>query len=187
MIAFHIVKKNTWQNSLSLFENVNALYVTNNTVLIIIFMIVRMIYRYFRLTHHFQDVTKNDHLSGHVPASLHSRPDRPSKHIYIFIWHLIHFCQSQYPDFSNPLKLLHHHVVIRSVIRPEACGFGAAEMVVLSSQHPAVLSCQSLSRPRASPSFSAPFWKERDQDVLCEKNIGTILYCLLHLQIWLNR
>ena len=45
---------------MSLFVDANVLYVTNNAVLIIIFMIVRMIDRYSPLTNCFQDVTKGN-------------------------------------------------------------------------------------------------------------------------------
>ena len=46
MIAFHIVKMKMQHNLLSPFKDVIALYATNNTVLIIIFINVIMVYRY---------------------------------------------------------------------------------------------------------------------------------------------
>ena len=165
MIRLHVVQTKMQQNLLSPIEDTNALYATNKTVLIIIFMTVRMIYRHSCLTNHFQDVTKQGPLllCRHLPASLLTRVQTSlQQHVHIFIWHLIHFCHFRFPDFSNPLKSLQtpRCNTLNSLARLEACCFGAAEMVVLSSQRPAVLlhlACQSLSRPKASSSFSAPF------------------------------
>ena len=108
---------------MSLFVDANVFYVTNNAVLIIIFMIVRMIDRYSPLTNCFQDMTKQGPLllRRHIPTSFltHRVQTSLQELIYIFICHLIHFCQSRLPDFSNPLKslhLLHHDVVIRGIV-----------------------------------------------------------------------
>ena len=83
---------------MSLFVDANVLYVTNNAVLIIIFMIVRMIDRYSPLTNCFQDVTKQGPLllRRHVSTSFltHRVQTSLQELIYIFICHLIHFCQS---------------------------------------------------------------------------------------------
>ena len=159
-------------NLLSPFEDANAPYVTNKTVLIIIFINIRMIYRYSCLTNHFQDVTKQGPLllRRHLPTSLLIRVQTSlQQHVHIFIWHLIHFCHFRFPDFSNPLKSLQtpRCNTLNSLARLQACCFGAAEMVVLSSRRPAVLlhlGCQSLSRPKTSSSFSAPFWREIRMD-----------------------
>ena len=123
MIRLHVVKMKMQHNLLSPFKDINALHVTNNIVLLIIFMIVRMLYKSSCLTNHFQDVTKQGPLllCRHLPASLLIHRVQTSLQIHVrIIWHLIHFCQSRLPDFSNPLKslhLLHYHVVIRGIVR----------------------------------------------------------------------
>ena len=119
MFRLHVVKVKMQHNLLLLFKDINALYVTNNIVLLITFMIVRMLYKSSYLTKHFQDVTKQGPLllRRHLPASLLIHRVQTSLQIHVrIIWHLIHFCQSRLPDFSNPLKLLHHHVVIRWIV-----------------------------------------------------------------------
>ena len=182
MIGLQVVKTKMQHNLLSPFEDANALYVTNKTVLIIIFINIRMIYRYSCLTNHFQDVTKQGPLllRRHLPTSLLIRVQTSlQQHVHIFIWHLIHFCHFRFPDFSNPLKSLQtpRCNTLNSLARLEACCFGAAEMVVLSSQRPAVLFTPCVSVPVASQSviFFLSSLLKRDQDGLCERSIGTTL------------
>ena len=119
MIRLQVAKMKMQHNLLSPFIDINALYATNSIVMLIIFMIVSMLYKSSCLTNHFQDVTKQGPLllRRHLPASLLIRVQTSLQElVLIFIWHLIHFCQSRLPDFSNPLQLLHHHVVIRWIV-----------------------------------------------------------------------
>ena len=120
MIRLQVAKMKIQHNLLSPFIDINALYATNSIVMLIIFMIVSMLYKSFYLTKHFQDVTKQGPLllRRHLPASLliHRVQTSLQELAPILIWHWIHFCQSRLPDFSNPLKLLHHHVVKRGIV-----------------------------------------------------------------------
>ena len=119
MIRLQVAKMKIQHNLLSPFIDINALYATNSIVLLIIFMIVSMLYKSSCLTNHFQDVTNQGPLllRRHLPASLLIHRVQTSLQIHVrIIWHLIHFCQSRLPDFSNPLQLLHHHVVIRGIV-----------------------------------------------------------------------